>query len=99
VGIVLDEKRIPLREDVKGACEILGIDPLYVANEGKLIAIVGGDDGKKVLERMRGHQHGQEAQIIGEVVRDHPRMVVMRTGIGGTRIVDMMLGEQLPRIC
>jgi hydrogenase expression/formation protein HypE len=99
VGIMLDEKRIPLREDVKGACEILGIDPLYVANEGKLIAIVGGDDGKKVLERMRGHQHGQEAQIIGEVVRDHPRMVVMRTGIGGTRIVDMMLGEQLPRIC
>jgi hydrogenase expression/formation protein HypE len=99
VGIVLDEKRIPIREDVKGACEILGIDPLYVANEGKLIAIVGGDDGKKVLERMRRHQHGQEAQIIGEVVRDHPRMVVMRTGIGGTRIVDMMLGEQLPRIC
>lgn len=99
VGIVLDEKRIPIREDVKGACEILGIDPLYVANEGKLIAIVGGDDGKKVLERMRGHQHGQEAQIIGEVVGDHPRMVVMRTGIGGTRIVDMMLGEQLPRIC
>ena len=71
----------------------------YVANEGKLIAIVGGDDGKKVLERMRGHQQGQEAQIIGEVVGDHPRMVVMRTGIGGTRIVDMMLGEQLPRIC
>jgi hydrogenase expression/formation protein HypE len=99
VGIVLDEKRIPIREDVKGACEILGIDPLYVANEGKLIAIVGGNDGKKVLERMRGHQYGQEAQIIGEVVRDHPRMVVMRTGIGGTRIVDMMLGEQLPRIC
>ena len=99
VGIVLDEKRIPIREDVKGACEILGIDPLYVANEGKLIAIVGGHDAKKVLERMRGHQHGQEAQIIGEVVGDHPRMVVMRTGIGGTRIVDMMLGEQLPRIC
>jgi len=99
VGVVLDEKRIPIREDVKGACEILGIDPLYVANEGKLIAIVGGNDAKKVLERMRGHQHGQEAQIIGEVVGDHPRMVVMRTGIGGTRIVDMMLGEQLPRIC
>src|SRR5882724_3111283 len=97
VGVVLDEKRIPIREDVKGACEILGIDPLYVANEGKLIAIVGGNDAKKVLERMRGHQHGQEAQIIGEVVGDHPRMVVMRTGIGGTRIVDMMLGEQLPR--
>jgi hydrogenase expression/formation protein HypE len=99
VGIVLDEKRIPIREDVKGACEILGTDPLYVANEGKLIAIVGGSDGTKVVERMRGHQHGQQAQIIGEVVGDDPRMVVMRTGIGGTRVVDMMLGEQLPRIC
>jgi hydrogenase expression/formation protein HypE len=99
VGIVVDEKRIPIREDVKGACEILGIDPLYVANEGKLIAIVGRQDAEKVLERMRGHRHGQEAQIIGEVVGDHPHMVVMRTGIGGTRIVDVMLGEQLPRIC
>lgn len=99
VGIVLNEKRIPIREEVKGACEILGIDPLYVANEGKLIAIVGQQDVHKVLERMRGHCQGQEAQIIGEVVADHPCMVVMRTGIGGTRIVDVMLGEQLPRIC
>lgn len=99
VGIVVDEKRIPVREDVKGACEILGIDPLYVANEGKLIAIVGREGAEKVLERMRGHRDGKEAQIIGEVVADHPEMVVMRTGIGGTRIVDMMAGEQLPRIC
>ncbi len=99
VGIVLDEKRLPIREDVKGACEILGIDPLYVANEGKLIAIVGRQDAEQVLERMHGHQHGQAAQIIGEVVGDHPCMVIMRTGIGGTRIVDVMLGEQLPRIC
>jgi hydrogenase expression/formation protein HypE len=99
VGIVLEEKRIPIREDVKGACEILGIDPLYVANEGKLVAIVGRQDAEKVLERMRGHRHGREAQIIGAVVADHPRLVVMRTGIGGTRIVDLLLGEQLPRIC
>jgi hydrogenase expression/formation protein HypE len=99
VGIVLDEKRIPVREDVKGACEILGIDPLYVANEGKLIAIVGREDAEQVLERMRRHRYGQEAQMIGEVVGDHPRLVVMRTEIGGTRILDVMLGEQLPRIC
>ena len=99
VGILLDEQRIPIREEVKGACEILGIDPLYVANEGKLIAIVGRAEAEKVLECMQGHQSGKEAQIIGEVVADHPRMVVMRTGIGGTRIVDLMMGEQLPRIC
>ncbi len=84
---------------MKGACELLGIDPLYVANEGKLIAIVSQDEAVKVLERMRSHQNGREAQIIGEVVADHPRMVVMQTGIGGTRIVDLMMGEQLPRIC
>ncbi len=99
VGIVLDEKPIPIREDVKGACEILGIDSLYVANEGKLVAIVGREEAEKVLERMRSHRDGKEAQIIGEVVAEHPRMVVMRTGIGGTRIVDLMMGEQLPRIC
>jgi hydrogenase expression/formation protein HypE len=99
VGIVLDEKRLPIRDDVKGACEILGIDPLYVANEGKLIAIVGRQDAGKVLEQMHRHPNGQEARIIGEVVADHPRMVVMRTTIGGSRIVDLPLGEQLPRIC
>ncbi len=99
VGMVLDEKRIPIREDVKGACEILGIDPLYVANEGKLVAVVAREEAEAVLVRMRGHRDGKEAQIIGEVVADHPRMVVMRTGIGGSRIVDLMMGEQLPRIC
>jgi hydrogenase expression/formation protein HypE len=99
LGIVLEEKSIPIREDVKGACEILGIDPLYVANEGKLIAIVDHKDAERVLKQMRGHRHGQEAQMIGEVVGDHPGLVIMRTGIGGTRIVDIMLGEQLPRIC
>jgi hydrogenase expression/formation protein HypE len=99
VGIVLDETRVPIREDVRGACELLGLDPLYVANEGKLIAVVGRQDAEPVLERMRGHRRGEEAQIIGEVVADHPHLVVMRTGIGSMRIVDLMLGEQLPRIC
>jgi hydrogenase expression/formation protein HypE len=99
IGIALDEKQLPIREDVKGACEILGIDPLYVANEGKLIAIVGRQDAEQVLERMRCHRHGQAARMIGEVVGEHPGMVIMRTGIGGTRIVDVLLGEQLPRIC
>ena len=99
VGMVLDEKRIPVREDVRGACEILGIDPLYVANEGKLLAIVAHEAAERVLEQMRRHRDGKEAQIIGEVVANHPSMVVMRTDIGGTRIVDLPLGEQLPRIC
>jgi hydrogenase expression/formation protein HypE len=99
VGIVIDEAQIPIREEVKGACEILGLDPLYVANEGKLIASVGRGDAARVLEDMRRHQYGQTAQIIGEVVPEHPGMVVMRTGIGGSRIVSPLLGEQLPRIC
>lgn len=99
VGVVLDERRLPIRDDVRGACEVLGIDPLYVANEGKLIAIVGRNDAEQVLAQMRRHQDGKGAQVIGEVVADHPRMVVMRTGIGGSRIVDLPLGEQLPRIC
>jgi hydrogenase expression/formation protein HypE len=99
VGIAIHERAIPVREDVKGACELLGLDPLYVANEGKLVAIVGPGDAERVLERMRDHRDGKDARIIGEVVADHPRMVVMRTGIGGARIVDLLAGEQLPRIC
>lgn len=99
VGLVLDEGRVPIREDVKGLCEILGMDPLYVANEGKLVAIVGRADAEQVVERMRGHPDGRNAQIIGEVVEDHPEMVVLRTKIGGSRILDVLLGEQLPRIC
>ena len=88
-----------LRDPVRGACEILGFDPLYVANEGKLIAIVGADSAAAVLTKMRLHALGRDAQIIGEVTDQHPRMVVMRTGIGGSRVVDMLFGEQLPRIC
>ncbi len=99
VGMTLLEQSIPVRETVKGACEVLGLDALYVANEGKLLAIVVPEMAETVLQRMRGHELGQDAAIIGEVVADHPGMVLMRTEIGGTRVLDVMFGEQLPRIC
>lgn len=93
------ESRIPVRDEVKGACEILGLDPLYVANEGRLIAIVAGDIAEVIVERMRQNQYGREAQIIGEVKEEPRGIVAMVTAFGGTRIVDMLAGEQLPRIC
>jgi hydrogenase expression/formation protein HypE len=99
VGIVLSERAIPVKEGVRSACEILGLDPLYVANEGKVLVFVPPEHTSTVLERMRQNRHGRDARIIGEVVADHPGRVVMRATIGGTRIVDMPLGEQLPRIC
>jgi hydrogenase expression/formation protein HypE len=99
VGIRIDESRIPIRGDVQGACEILGLDPLYVANEGKLLAFVSPHEADGVLAAMRRHPLGGEAEIIGEVIADHPQLVVLRTRIGGNRIVDMLSGEQLPRIC
>jgi hydrogenase expression/formation protein HypE len=99
VGMLLDEARIPIDEEVKGACEILGLDPLYVANEGKLLAIVPPDDADTVLAAMRAHALGKNAAIIGEVRSDHPGFVMMKTRVGGTRMVDMLSGEQLPRIC
>ncbi len=99
VGIVLAEETIPVRDDVLGACEILGIDPLYVANEGKLIAVVAGGDAEAALAAVRAHPLGAEARIIGRVTADHPGLVTMRTALGSQRIVDMPLGEQLPRIC
>jgi hydrogenase expression/formation protein HypE len=99
VGILLREQSIPVRESVKGACEVLGLDPLYVANEGKLVAIVSAAMAEGVLQRMRGHRYGCDAVMIGEVVAEHPCMVLMRTEIGGTRVLDVMFGEQLPRIC
>lgn len=99
VGMVIDERQVPVREAVKGACEILGLDPLYVANEGKLVAIVASDSAAAVLQKMREHPLGHDAQVIGEVVNEHPGMVLMKTGIGGTRVVDVLFGEQLPRIC
>ncbi len=99
VCIQIYEDDIPVREEVKGACEILGLDPLYVANEGKLLAIVSGDVAESLLARMRANPYGRAACIVGEV-KDEPRgIVAMATGFGGTRIVDMLVGEQLPRIC
>ena len=99
VGMVLREQAIPVRESVKGACEVLGLDPLYVANEGKLLAIVSAEMDETVLQQMQQHELGQYACIIGEVVAEHPGMVLMKTEIGGTRVLDVMFGEQLPRIC
>jgi hydrogenase expression/formation protein HypE len=99
VGIRLDEASIPVAEEVRGACEILGLDPLYVANEGKCLAIVAPEVAEAVLAAMRSHSLGQEAAVIGRVVAEHPRKVTMRSRIGGLRVVDMLSGEQLPRIC
>jgi hydrogenase expression/formation protein HypE len=99
VGIRLDERALPISEEVKGACEILGLDPLYVANEGKLLAFVPSEAADQVLSAMRQHPFGRKAAIIGEVIAEHPGMVTMTTHIGGTRVVDMLSGEQLPRIC
>ena len=98
-GILLDERAIPVREEVRGACEMLGLDPLYVANEGKLIAIVAADGADAVLDAMRAHPLGRNAQRIGTVTDTHPGWVSMRTVLGTTRIVDMLAGDQLPRIC
>lgn len=99
VGIELDEAVIPLRPEVRGACELLGLDPLYVANEGKLIAVAPPEDAERLLQAMRGHRLGRDAAIIGQVVAEHAGMVVMRTVVGGQRVVTMLAGEQLPRIC
>jgi hydrogenase expression/formation protein HypE len=98
-GIVIHESAVPVRSDVQGACEILGLDPLYVANEGKLLVFVSATDAETVLAAMRTHAFGRESAIIGEVVTDYRGLVVMRTRIGGSRVVDMLSGEQLPRIC
>jgi hydrogenase expression/formation protein HypE len=99
VGISIIEERIPINDEVEGACEILGFDPLYVPNEGKLLAFVSREESGSVLEAMKSHPLGKDAAVIGEVVADHPGTVVMKSRIGGARIVDMLSGEQLPRIC
>jgi hydrogenase expression/formation protein HypE len=99
VGIRIDEEAIPVREEVLGACEMLGLDPLYIANEGKLIAIVPQTEAKSVLKAMKKHPYGKEAAIIGEVTKEKPGRVVMNTRIGSSRIVDMLTGDPLPRIC
>jgi len=99
VGIELEESSLPVRPEVNAACEMLGLDPLYVANEGKVLALVAPEDAEQVLHKMRQHPLGRQSCIIGRVVSEHPGRVVLQTGIGGRRIVDMLSGEQLPRIC
>jgi hydrogenase expression/formation protein HypE len=99
VGVELDEATIPLRPEVRGACEMLGLDPLYVANEGKLIAVVPPEDAGRALEAMRAHPLGRDAAVVGTVVDGHPGMVVLRSRVGGSRVVTLLAGEQLPRIC
>ena len=98
-GIRIYENKIPVKNEVRGICELLGFDPLYIANEGKLLAFISPEDADKVLATVREDEFGRDACIIGEVVSGHPGKVFLETGIGGTRMVDMLTGEQLPRIC
>jgi hydrogenase expression/formation protein HypE len=99
VGIILDETTIPVRPVVQSACEMLGFDPLYIANEGKLICIAAAEDAEKILEAMRKQRYGKHACIIGEVTAEPPGRVLMKTLIGSHRVVDVLAGEMLPRIC
>jgi hydrogenase expression/formation protein HypE len=99
VGVRLNEAMIPVRAEVRAACEILGLDPLYVANEGKLMGVVSAEEVDRLLQVMRAHPLGQNAAIVGEVVDQHPGVVTMTSVIGGERVVTMLAGEQLPRIC
>jgi len=99
VSIRIEEEKVPVREEVLAACEMLGFDPLYIANEGKLVAILSAEDADKVLKAMRENPYGKDASIIGEVRAEHPGRVVMKTCLGASRIVDMLVGDPLPRIC
>ncbi|MFE1878459.1 hydrogenase expression/formation protein HypE [Streptomyces diastatochromogenes] len=98
-GVRLRERAVPVPDEVANACGFLGLDPLYVANEGRLVAFVPRDEAEAVVAAMRAHPQGTGATLIGECVEEHPGMVVVATGLGGTRVVDLPLGEQLPRIC
>lgn len=98
-GILLEESRLPLGPEIGAVCEILGLDPLYIANEGKVIMFASAEDARAVLNIMKKHPLGKEACVIGKVVDDHPGRVIMHTRIGSNRVVDMLSGEQLPRIC
>jgi hydrogenase expression/formation protein HypE len=99
VGVFVDETAIPVRPEVRGACEILGIDPLHIANEGKMIAVVPAGESDAALAALRGHPLGRDAAVIGEARAEAPGMVVARTGVGGSRVLDMLVGDALPRIC
>ncbi len=97
--MLIEEEKIPLNGEVDAACEILGLDPLYIANEGKMIFIVSKDSADEILLTIRSHELGKDAAIIGTVTEEDPGMVIMKTTIGSKRVVDMISGEQLPRIC
>ena len=99
LGVIIEENEVPLKDLVKGTCEVFGFDPLYLANEGKVVMVVGAQDAELILQKMRNHPLGQEAQIIGEITTNHPTKVLMNTEVGGRRIIDMLAGEMLPRIC
>jgi hydrogenase expression/formation protein HypE len=99
VGVRLDEAAVPVRAEVRGACEILGIDPLYVACEGRMVVVVGREEVDLALEALRSHPLGQQAAVVGEIEDEPPGRVLLQTGFGGTRIVDMLVGDPLPRIC
>jgi hydrogenase expression/formation protein HypE len=99
VGITLEESKIPVAKAVMAACELLGFDPLHIANEGKLAAVAAARDAENVMAAMKRNRYGTAAAIIGEVVAEHPGQVVMKTSLGASRIVDMPVGELLPRIC
>lgn len=99
VGISLNERKIPVNPSVHSACELLGMDPIYVANEGKVLAIVPAEQAEAVVAVMRRHELGWDTAVIGQVVSEHPGLLVAKTGIGGTRVIAMQIGEQLPRIC
>jgi len=99
VGMVVQEDDVPVKPQVRSACELLGLDPYFVANEGKLLAIVPGNTAQAALQALRAHPLGADAAIIGEVTDQHPGMLIGRTGIGASRVITMQIGEQLPRIC
>lgn len=99
MGIILEEKLLPVSGQVRGACEILGLDPLYIANEGKILVIVPGEIAESILTAMKQHPQGMNSVIIGRVTGEHPGVVRMQTSIGSSRVIDMLTGDQLPRIC
>ena len=99
LGVELDERSLPVRPAVAGACELLGLDPLYIANEGKMVAVVPAEDADTAVQAMRSCEEGADACVVGETTEEHPGLVLVRTGFGGTRIVDMLVGDPLPRIC
>jgi hydrogenase expression/formation protein HypE len=99
VAVIVDEETLPIQPQVLGACDMLGIDPLYVANEGKFVAVVAAEEAEAAVTAMRAHPRGANAAVVGEILREPPGIVALRTSFGGSRIVDMLVGDPLPRIC